>query len=326
MNLTNPKIDGTQNTVENILKAIPRTNPASYSVSGTISISPWAEVSGLNPIGGIIDSIEWHYQGIAPYNGTDGGSTIANGVISASSTEGYFSVFSQASGQSPVVQSVVIPNSDYYHCAGIQLLGDLLAASLESEDDGDNGLIAFYDVSNPASPKYLYSLTMPATKASTAAITNYTDSNGVEQCLLMVYQYDNYEMYIYRAPASAVGTGPASVWTRSETYNGSAFDTGDQYQCFSLVTQSGSGDDQVFLLGFREDEEVWLYSINTSNAINSGYGLPALVAKYTGWNGSDFRNGTGLQIVDSTTLRIFGTATDPSGETDDYTFNIYVYG
>jgi len=316
---TNPKIDGTQNTVENILKAIPRTNPTAYSVSGTIPIPPWAKISGTNPIGAIYDSIEWHYQGIAPYNG----STTTNGVISASSTIGYFSPFSDS-----VVQAVVEPNADYYHCAGIQMLGTVLAAPLESDDDDDNGYVAFYDVTDPASPTFLYSLQMPAGKASATAITNYTDTNGVEQCLLMVYQYDDHQMYIYRALASAVGSGPASVWTRSATYTGSAFDTGDQYQAFSLVTQSGSGADQVFLLGFREDEELWLYSINTSAAINSGYGSPSTVAKYTGWNGSDFRNGTGLQIVSSTALRIFGTATDPSGGSSqtDYSFNIYVYG
>ena len=37
---------------------------------------------------------------------------------------------------------------------------------------------------------FLYTLTMPAQKASATAITTYTDSNGVEQCMLMVYEYD----------------------------------------------------------------------------------------------------------------------------------------
>ena len=67
MLLTNPKIDGTRTNVPAILNALPRTNPTKYNVSGTIPIPPW---SSLNPV----SSTEWHYQGIAPYNGS--GSTI----------------------------------------------------------------------------------------------------------------------------------------------------------------------------------------------------------------------------------------------------------
>ena len=96
MLLTNPKIDGTRTNVPAILNALPRTNPTRYTVSGTIPIPPW---SSLNPV----DSTEWHYQGIAPYNGT-ASPTVANGCISASSTAGYFSGFSQAPGANPGVR------------------------------------------------------------------------------------------------------------------------------------------------------------------------------------------------------------------------------
>ena len=162
MLLTNPKIDGTQTSVPAILNAIPRTNPTKYNVSGTIPIPPW---SSHNPI----RSFERHYQGIAPYNGA-GSSTIANGCISASSTVGYFSGFSQAPNANPSVNSVVVPNSSYFHAAGIQMLGDLLAVPLESKQ-GSGGLVAFYDVGNLAAPVYLYTLTMPTKKASAVGIT-----------------------------------------------------------------------------------------------------------------------------------------------------------
>ena len=177
MLLTNPKIDGTRTNVPAILNALPRTNPTTYNVSGTIPIPPW---SSFNPI----QSTEWHYQGIAPYNGTASPS-VANGCISASSTAGYFSGFSQAPGANPGVRSVVVPNSNYFHAAGIQMLGDLLAVPLESTNGG-NGLVAFYNVGNLAAPVYLSTLTMPAKKASAVGITTYRDASGVEQCLLRV--------------------------------------------------------------------------------------------------------------------------------------------
>jgi hypothetical protein len=319
MLLSNPKINGTQNTVPNLLNAIPRTKPTKLTVSGTIPIPPW---SSINPV----DSIAWHYQGIAPYNG-NGGPTIGNGCISASSTVGYFSGFSQAQGSAPVVRSVVAPNASYYHLAGIQMLGDLFPAPLESKGGG-NGLVAFYDAGNLAAPAALYTLTMPAKKASATAITTYTDSSGVEQCLMMVYEYDHQQMYIYQAPASGTGSGG---WVLKTTYTGSAFQTGDEYQSFALVTQSnGSSPDTVYLLGFREDEELWLWTVNTTPG--SSFGNPTLVTHYTGWNGSDWRNGMGLEIASTTVLRLFGTTKDPSGSSNypngpaSYTFDIYIYG
>lgn len=320
MLLTNPKIDGTRTNVPAILNAIPRTNPTRYTVSGTIPIPPW---SSLNPI----DSTEWHYQGIAPYNGT-GSPTIANGCISASSTSGYFSGFSQAQGSNPGVRSVVVPNSGYFHAAGIQMLGDLLAVPLESKQGG-NGLVAFYNVGNLSAPVYLSTLTMPAKKASAVGITTYRDSSGVEQCLLVVYEYDHYQMYVYQAPASAIGSASPG-WVLKTTYTGSALNTGDQFQSFALVTQSNSSGDVVYLLGFREDEELWLYTVNTTPG--NTFGQFVYNAKYTGWNGSDWRNGMGLQVANTTQMRLFGTAKDPSGSSTypggpaNYTFQIYIYG
>ena len=316
MLLVNPKIDGTRTSVQTLLNALNR-KATSVNVTGTIPVPPW---SSLNPV----DSIEWHYQGIAPYNGTNS-PTVSNGCISASSSSGYFSGFSQASGSNPVVRSVVVPNSGYYHCAAIQMIGDLLPAPLESKDEDDNGLVAFYNVGNLASPSLLYTLTMPGRKASATAITTYTDSNGAEQAILMVYEYDHQEMYIYQAPASQIGT---SAWTKMPTYNGSAFQTGDEYQGFALVTQANSTGNVVYLLGFREDEELWLWTINTGS---SQYGLPTYVTTYRDWNGSDWRNGMGLQIASPTQLRLFGTAKDPSGSSSypngpaNYNFNIYLY-
>ncbi len=318
MLLANPKIDGTQTSVPNLLNTIPRSNPLKCTVDGTIPIPPWFS---LNPF----HAVEWHYQGIAPYNGD--GATLANGCISASSTQGYFSGFSQASASGHAdVRSVVVPDANYFHAAGIQMLGDLLPVPLER--DSGSAKVAFYNVGNLAAPVHLYNLTMPANKASAVAITTYTDGSGVEQCILMVYQYDDYQMYIYRAPAA--GLASASGWEFVHTYTGSAFDCGDQFQGFAMVTEQTSSGDVVYVMGFREDEELWLYSVDTSNGSN--YGKPTLVTHYTGWNGSDWRNGMGLQIANPTTLRLYGTDKDPSGDSDypngpaDYSFHVYVYG
>lgn len=315
MLLSNPKINGSQTTVPAVLNALPRTNPTQYTVEGSIPVPPW---SSLNPL----HSIEWHYQGIAPYNGSG-----ISGCISASSDSGYFSGFSQATGEHPQVRSVVVPDADYFHAAGIQMLGDLLAVPLES-GEGEKAKVAFYDVGNLGSPAHLYDLQMPAKKASAVGIATYTDSAGVEQCLLVVYEYDNYQMYIYRAPASGLTSG--SSWQHINTYTGGALDCGDQFQGFALVTQANSSGDEVYMLGFREDEELWLYTVDTNPT--SDYGNFTLVTHYTGWNGSDWRNGMGLQIISDTNMRLFGTAKDPSGNSDypngsaDYSFKIYVYG
>jgi hypothetical protein len=317
MLMTNPKIDGVNSSVQIILNNLNRT-ATSTPVSGTIPIPPW---SSSNPV----DSIEWHYQGVAPYNGS-GSPTIVNGCISASSTVGYFSGFAQATGKNPTVQSVVVPNSSYYHLAGIQMIGDLLPAPLESKNESLKGLVMFYNVGNLGSPSYMYTLTMPARKASATAITNYTDSSGVEYAMLMVYEYDHQQMYIFKALANQIGS--ASAWTQMPTYTGPAFQTGDEYQSFALVTQANSNGDAVYLLGFREDEELWLWNVNTGS---SAYGLPTYVTKMQNWSGSDWRNGMGLQIANSTTMRLFGTSKDPSGTSiypggpASYTFNIYLY-
>jgi hypothetical protein len=320
---TNPKIDGTQVSVPNLLDGLPR-QAYSLRVSGTIPIPPWYQ-GIFHPI----NDFSWHYQGIAPYNGDGGGGTIGNGVISASSTVGYFSGFSQAQNQAPEVRSVVVPDDDYFHCAGIQMLGDVLPAPLESSIGAIDGIVFFYNVGNLASPSYLYFLDMPSTKASATAIANYTDSSGVEQTLLLVYEYDHQQMYIYQALNSEVANG-ASAWQAFPTYTGGAFQTGDQYQSFALVTQSnGSGPDTVYLLGFREDEELWLWTVSTDA---NSLGQPTLVTHYTGWNGSDWRNGMGLEIASTVKLRLFGTDKDPSGTSAypqgpaDYHFDIWIYG
>src|SRR5262249_8236163 len=141
-----------------------------------------------------------------------------------------------------------------------------------------------------ASPVFKYSLKTPSKKSSAVGITNYSDKDG-DWCMLVDYQYDDHWMYIWRAQAANILNGP-DAWTLMQTYKGKAFNTGDQYQCFSLVTQTNTAGDAVYLLGFREDEEVWLWTLATSGT----YGDPTYVGKYDKWNGSDFRNGTGLQI------------------------------
>ncbi|HEY2321717.1 MAG TPA: hypothetical protein VGJ82_02535 [Thermoanaerobaculia bacterium] len=323
MLLVNPKINGSQTTVPAILGTLPKTNPTVVPVSGAIAIPPWYD----GPLS--TNSAAWHYQGVAPYNGTGGGPAIANGCISASSTVGYFSGFSTAAqNQNPTVKSVIAPNSSYYHLAGIQMLGDLLPVPLESKNENLNGLVTFYNVGNLASPQQLFTLTMPARKASATAITTCTTANGDEACVMLVYEYDHQQMYIYVAPANDVTS--ASAWRLASTYTGDAFQTRDEYQSFALVTQTNPTGDVVYVLGFREDEELWIWTMNTSDT--SSFGQFTLVETLTGWNGSDWRNGMGLQIYNPTTMRLFGTSKDPSGTSSypngpaSYTFNIYIYG
>ena len=100
---------------------------------------------------------------------------------------------------------------------------------------------------------------------------------------------------------------------------------GDQFQCFSMVTETGSNGDQVYLVGFREDEEVHLFSVETRDA--NKYGELTKAGTYKGWDGSDWRTGgVALQIVDSSTVRILATGKDPHGSTDEYSIDLYVWG
>jgi hypothetical protein len=303
----NPKILGTTTTsVSTLIDGLSRT-ARSVAVQGTVAIRPF-------------NKLRYHFQGIAPYNGDvpDG-----NGFICASSDKGYISLLSAGTNSSNVVPLfVIVPDSDYFHTGGMQQLGGVVAVALESNEDNRKGLVAFYKGGNP--PKQLYTFSTPSKKSSATALTTYTGAGGVEYALLFVYEYDHEQMYIYQAKAADVDGDDGSVWSLKKTYTGNGYDTGDQYQNFGLVTQTNAtGGDVVYLLGFREDEEVWLWTIDITEGTT--FGNPTFVKKYTGWNGSDWANGVGLQIVSSSKLRIYGTDKDPSGSTTSYTYKIYIY-
>lgn len=290
--------------------------------------------------GGPVQDARYHYQGIAPANINE--QPPANGVICASSTVAYFSIFAQAGGgaiRSGVV-SVTQPESEYFHAGGIQRLGPLLPLPLEttkkdSQGNVKKGIVTFYNLSTPAN-SFLYKFKTPSKKASATAITTYTQS-GKEYALLFVYQYDDFQMYIYRADADAVA-GTTSPWTLMRTYTGNAFNASGvvnkQYQNFALVTQQNTTGDVVYLIGFRQDEVVVLWSINLTSTpgtengqtIETTFGEPTLVTSIDGWVGTDWANGVGLQILSPTQLRIYATDADPTGTVTDYRFNVYVYG
>ena len=308
----NAKIDGATTTVDQLIDGLSRT-ARSLTVRGTIPIPPF-------------NGLSYHFQGIAPYNDNvpDG-----NGVICASSDQGYFALLSKDSGSpNATVLRVIVPNSAYFHTGGFQQFGGLIPVALESSnpDPSYKGLVSFYRGGNP--PKHLYTFKTPSRKSSATAITSYA-AGGVEYALLFVYEYDHEYMYIYQAKADEIFGRNSNVWTLKRTYTGNAYDTNDQYQNFALVTQHNAGGDVVYLLGFREDEEVWLWSIKTTEG--NKFGEPTYVKTYTGWNGSDWANGVGLQIVSPTKLRIYGTDKDPSGTSNypdgpaNYTFKVYIY-
>ncbi|MDC0710785.1 hypothetical protein POL68_20075 [Stigmatella sp. ncwal1] len=296
MNTSNPKIDGSSTSVQNLLSAMSRT-PQRFNVVGTIQVPDWR---GVNK----------HFQGIAPLNGA----IAITGQISASADTWWCASFSE-SGPAPARVSSVMGTSYYDHAGGIQRLGNLLPMPLEN--DRNEATVAFYDVSTNT-PRNLYEIHMTGSKASAAAITTYTDAQGIEQAVLLVYAYSPKQFGVYRAPAHALST---NAWTKIGETN--VLDSDDQFQCFGLVTQANVGGDVVYLVGFREDEEVHLYSMNT-NSVN--YGYLSHVETFRGWSGSQWRYGVGLQISNSTKLRIFGCSEDPSGDRDDYSFPIYYWG
>lgn len=293
MNTRNPKIDGSATTVQILLRNMKKKDPEEFRVVGTDQVPDWRGVNN-------------HFQGIAPVNGE---ATIT-GDISASADRAWVANFQEGTSSPSEVQGVWT-TENYDHAGGIQRLGELLAVPLENDDD--EATVAFLQGSG-----YLYEIHQPkGHKASAAAITNYTDAAGVEQALLLVYRYDPKSFVIYRAPADSVGS---NTWVRvGET---SEISGREQYQCFALVTQTTAEvEDDVYLVGLREDEKVVLFSLVT---LGSFFGSLAELEQYQ-FDGSQWRYGVGLQIVSSTRIRIFGCSEDPTGDRDDYYFPLYVW-
>lgn len=314
MTTSNPKIDGAHRTVPKLIDQISRSADKRIEIKGSVPIPEWT--SDWNPD----DAWSWHLQGLAPYNGFP--TTIANGCVTASANTGYFATFSQEQGKAPQVRAVILPDPAYEHAAGIQLLGDYLAVPLEK--GGLTAKVVFYDVSDLAKPVELYSFLMPAhnQKASALALTSFTDAHGVEQALLGVWDYDNHVMVFFQAKVEDLGGG-SSPWVQSTLIDAASLQ-GDQYECFSMVTQANEqGGDTVYLAGFAQDEKLHLFTVETRPP---NVGALTKVAVYDGWKGTNWRvGGIGLEIVDPNTLRILGTAKDPRGTTSDYTIDMYVW-
>lgn len=290
----NPKIDGDATTVQSLLRAMKKNDPQEFRVEGTQQVPDWRGVNN-------------HFQGIAPINGE---ATIT-GDISASADKAWFANFLQGSSSPSEVQGVW--TTQYYdHAGGIQRAGEILAVPLENDNGGST--VAFFQ-----GTRYLYELDLPdGHKASAAAITNYTDAAGVEQALLLVYRYDPKSFNIYRAPADSIASNTWQHVGQTSEISGR-----EQYQCFALVAQTSPAvADDVYLVGFREDEKAVLFSLVT---LGSFFGSLAELERYD-FDGSQWRYGVGLQIVSSTSLRIFGCSEDPTGDRDDYYFPLYVWG
>ncbi|HJQ36874.1 MAG TPA: hypothetical protein VKB93_07030 [Thermoanaerobaculia bacterium] len=302
MNTTNPKISSST-SVHQMLLDMPKENPGKFTVVGTIAVPNW---------GGIND-ISNHFQGIAPLNGV----VAITGQISASASSWWCASFVESGD--PATVTAVFGTGYYDHAGGIQRLGDLLPVPLEN--DRGEATVAFYDV-RTSSPQLLYEVHLGG-KASAVAITNYRDSAGVEQAMLLIYRYDPKSFYAYRAPVDKLGD-KESPWEFIKETRNIEHEDDDQYQCFALVTEQTSSGDRVVLLGFREDEEVVRYYVETGS---STFGdISVIQWTYVDWSGSQWRNGVGLQICSPTKIRLFGCDADPKGDSDDYEFPIYYWG
>jgi hypothetical protein len=298
VNTTNPKISSST-SVHQLLLDMPKTNPGEYRVVGTIEVPDWRGTSN-------------HFQGIAPLNGV----AAITGQISASADNWWCASFAQTGD--PATVNAVFGSTNYDHAGGIQRLGDLLAVPLEN--DKGEATVAFYDVAG--SPRYLYEIGPRTGKASAVGITNYRDEAGIEHAMLLVYRYDPKSFYVYRARVDKIILG-YNDWVYVTETRSIETEDDDQYQCFALVTEAKASGDQVVLLGFREDEEVVRYYVDTRS---TNYGeISPVQWTYVGWDGSQWRYGVGLQISSPTQIRIFGCSEDPHGDRDDYEFPIYYW-
>jgi len=297
----NPKVQDVRACIRRIHKASPRK----VTVLGNVPFPDWF---------GVYD----HIQGIAPLNGV----LSETGCISGSSTDGaYFATF-QAASPYPRVKAVSIwplRPEDFDHAGGVQLLGRLLPLPAESDNSRDKGVVGFYNLDDLANPVFKYNFTMPVRKASATAITSFT-SGTTELALLAVYEYDPAYMRFYLADYNTIW-GDVSPWSETYYYTGNVFDNGDQFQSFAMVT---STQNELYLVGFREDEELHLFKIHSRN---HPFEITGIVHEETfkGWSGSDWRYGVGAQIVNEDFIRIFGTDKDPNGSYDNYSFGTYIW-
>ncbi|MBV8518451.1 MAG: hypothetical protein JO197_13725 [Acidobacteria bacterium] len=302
MNITNPKVAGqTDAHLQNLLALMPKKNPTEYLIRGTKTVPEW-------------EGVKKHFQGIAPMNGSE--SII--GQISASADTWWCASFIERSIGTTGIVSDVFGSEHYDHAGGIQRLGDVLPVPLE-KSGSDVVTVAFYDVTN-ANTTYMYEYGYRG-KASGVAITNYCDSDHNEQAVMLVYEYDPKRFKIYRTAADAV---TSRSWEHVGETNAipDPARLDDQFQSFGLVTQTFNDTDTVYLLAFRENEAIVLCTMDTG----SNYGHLTYVETYEGFDGSQWRYGVGLQICGPSKLRIFGCSEDPTGDTDDYSFPLYVWG
>lgn len=307
----NPKIDGSQNNLATLINNLPRKSSQTLTVSGTKQIpSTWW-------------NFYEHFQGIAPYNNT---TAIGNGFIGASADPGFFLGFAASGTNTAVVKTVNEPNSSYNHPGGMQMLGNFLPVPLEGKNVG--AIINCYDAASPTNAAYQYTVIPGGNKASAVGVTNYTTVDGFECALMCVWFYDHFEMLWLQCHLNQMMTNN-TVWQQVGMTKGAKLNTGDQFQSFALVTQRNPGggttppSDQVYLCGFREDEELHLYTVNTFPGADCEL---TWLETFTGWSGADWRNAAGLQIVSPTQIRIYGSPMDPSGTTTNYSFELPIWG
>jgi hypothetical protein len=304
LHVRNPKIDGENKSFPDLIRAIDRKNPSECRVHGTIPVPDW-------------EGIKNHFQGIAPKNK----STDVTGVMSASASEWWAASFVQngSTASTGSVQHVWSSGRTYDHASGIQRLGDLLPIGLEN----DQGLstVAFYDVTDPTTARFLYEVHI-AGKASAVAITGYDDANRNNFMMMLVYQYDPKFFQVYRVALEDIEDG--SAWEHvGDTNVIPDQDDDDQYQCFALATQAnGVHGDTLYLIGFRENEAAVVYTVSIDP---NNFGHLTFVEAFRGWEGAEWRYGAGLQICSEFAVRVFGCSEDPSGDSDNYEFPIYYW-
>lgn len=289
--------------VNDIFAAIERLNrtPTKSEITGTVPFPDW-------------DGVNDHIQGIAPKNMP--GQVIA-GLSGSSSDGGYIATF-----QGPTVRAKSIwpyQPEDYDHGGGTQMLGDLMAFAVESDDSNDNAQVGIYNLANPAAPDLRYSFTVNGKKASAAAITNFTDGSR-EKVLLATYDYEPRHVRFFIADYSAVN-GSSNPFIPFHHYTGNELDYSDQIQNFALVTSTSN---VIYLLAFHENERITVFEVTGGRNPFTITGL-ARRAVYENWKVAEWRYGVGLQIINNSVVNIWATAKDPSGSSNDYKIELYCY-
>jgi hypothetical protein len=252
---------------------------------------------------GIANMVESHVQGVAHY-----GNYILLSHNNKGYSQGFIIVLNTESMK--MVHKIYTPDEHYNHPGGMQVIGDYLIVPVENSSYSQS-YIHFYDLSvmtDSEPPKNEgFCITRNSSGAGAAGITNYTDAD-TEFYLLAAYSNNTIDFYKSNGNPISVNPGFQKILF-------SAKFSCEVYDSICLLTDINQ---QIYMVGFRvhglggaNEDYVDLYKIDLkqqsiSQVISSRH-FYTEHGGVVGLAGVHFRWGSGLQIINDSSLNFLAT-------------------